>query len=175
MFTIGGISTHSLDTIIPIVQKVWDSATTKNYVTSLINAVPEEKRGGVENAICLLMDSMWVEKLDTKRTGETMAPSFNIYTDSGGVSIDEVWVLLRNHLSTQIYASSMQGKGRTKAAPFHCGVCHGVDHPRGLCPFPDTPGWNGPTKKHPNTEGGNQRGYRSFSSGPRPRTNRFLA
>ena len=66
MFSINGISTHSLDTIIPIVQEVWDSAHTKTYVTALINAVPEDKRGGVENAICLLMDSMWVEKLDTK-------------------------------------------------------------------------------------------------------------
>ena len=132
------------------------------------------KRGGVENTICLLMDSMWVEKLDTKRAGETMAPSFNIYTDSGGISIDEVWVRLRNHLTAQTYRSSMQGSGKTKAAPFHCGICHGVDHPRGLCPFPDIPGWNGPPRRRPQQDGATQRGFRSSGPGPRPRLNRLF-
>ena len=173
MFSIGSISTHSVDTIFPIVQRVWDGPDTKIYITALINAVPEDKRGGVENAICLLMDSMWVEKLETKRAGETIAPHYNIYTDSSGIAIDEVWIRLRNHLSARTYSATFQGTGKIKTPPFHCGVCHSADHPRGLCPFPDIPGWNGP-KKRPIMENANRRGYRPYNSGSSSRSNRFI-
>ena len=160
--------------ITPIVQKVWDSAPIKAFITSPVNAVPEEKRSSVETTIYLLMDSMWVEKLDPKHASKTMAPSFNIYTDSGGITMEDVWVLLWNHLAEQAYTSNMQGRGRIKVAPFHCGVCHSVNHPRGLCPFPDTPGWNGPTKRCPATDGANQRGYKNSILGSCFRTNSFV-
>ena len=175
MFSIGNISTHSKDTVIPIVQRVWDSTEVKNYITTLINAVPEDKRAGIETAICLLMDSMWVQKLDTKRAGETIAPHYNVYTDSSGISIDEVWIRLRNFLASRPYSASYQGTGKIRVPPFHCGVCHSADHPRGLCPFPDIPGWNGP-KKRPTAEFANRRGYRPYGVGDqKPRPNRFAA
>ena len=175
MFSIGNISTHSKDTVIPIVQRVWDSTEVKNYITALINAVPEDKRAGIETAICLLMDSMWVQKLDTKRAGETIAPHYNVYTDSSGISIDEVWIRLRNFLASRPYSASYQGTGKIRVPPFHCGVCHSADHPRGLCPFPDIPGWNGP-KKRPTAEFANRRGYRPYGVGDqKPRPNRFAA
>lgn len=175
MFSIGSISTHSKLRILPIVQQVWDSKEVRDYISALINAVPGDKRGGVENAICLLMDSMWIRKLETKRTGETIAPHYNIYTDSSGISIDEVWTRLRGFLSKCTYSANFQGTGKIKIPPFHCGVCHGADHPRGLCPFPDTPGWNGP-KNGPNLDPRNRRDYRPYSTGgPSRRPNRFLA
>jgi hypothetical protein len=173
MFSLGCISTHSSDRIFPIVQRVWDSPVVKNYITALINAVPEDKRGEIENAIGTLMESMWVKKIETKRTGETIAPHFNIYTDSSGIAIDEVWIRLRHFLSTKEYTANFQGTAKVKTPPFHCGICHSADHPRGLCPFPDTPGWNGP-KKRPNTDFSNRRGYRPYgASGSFPRSNRF--
>jgi hypothetical protein len=146
MFSIGGISTCAIETISPIIQQVWDSPNTKSYITSLINAVPEDQREGIENALCLLMDSMWVQKLDTKSSGRTMVPHYNIYMDSSGIHINKVWVCLRNYLANCTYMSCFQGKGKIKSPPFHYGVCHSTDHPRGLCPFPNTPGWNGPSK-----------------------------
>ena len=168
MFSIKSFSCHARESILPIIQRAWDSPESKSFITALINAAPENKREGIETAIYLLMDSMWVQKLDIKRAGETLTPRFNVYTDSSGVSIDEVWIRLRNYLATCRYSSPMQGDGIAEASPYHCGVCHGVDHPRGLCPFPDVPGWNGP-RKRPNVEGGNRRGNRGRSYGPGPR------
>lgn len=175
MFSIGSISTHSELRILPIVQQVWDSKEVRDYISALINAVPGDKRGRVENTICLLMDSMWIQKLETKCTGETITPHYNIYTDSSGISIDEVWTRLRGFLSKCTYSANFQGTGKIKIPLFHCGVCHGADHLRGLCPFPDTPGWNGP-KNRPNLDPCNRRDYRPYSTGgPSRHPNRFLA
>src|ERR1700761_7998802 len=133
MFSLGGILTHKEDTIIPIVQRVWDSPETKTFITSLIEAVPTDIKPRIESAICLLMDSMWIQKLDTKRQGKTAAPHYNVYTDSSGISIDEVWIHLQNFLATRVYSSNLQGTRKIKTPPFHSGVCHSADHPRGLC------------------------------------------
>ncbi|KAH9014104.1 hypothetical protein EDB85DRAFT_1899346 [Lactarius pseudohatsudake] len=73
-------------------------------------------------------------------------PASTSTADSSAIPIDEVWIRLREYLVTREYHAHMQGYGITDASPYHCGVCHGADHPRGLCPFPDTPGWNWPLK-----------------------------
>ncbi|KAH9028197.1 hypothetical protein EDB85DRAFT_2148055 [Lactarius pseudohatsudake] len=168
LFSIRGFSTHLESTVTTIIQQVWDCNNTKMYTTSLINAVPEDKRGVTEAALGLFFDSMWVKRLDIRRAGDTLVPRFNIYADSSAIPIDEVWIRLREYLVTCEYHAHMQGYGITDASPYHCGVCHGADHPRGLCPFPDTPGWNGPSKR-PNTENAGRRSSRTFGTGARIR------
>jgi hypothetical protein len=66
---------------------------------------------------------------------------------------DDLWVLLRNYLTGRTYATPLQGNGTTEIAPNNCGICHGIDHPRGLCAFPDLEDWNGP-KRNVNQRGG---------------------
>ena len=84
--------------------------------------------------------------LNTKETGNTLTPHFNVYTDSSKISLDEVWSRIRSHYTNQTYSSPMLGKGTVEQTPFRCTLCHGVDHPQGLCPCPNTPDWNGLTR-----------------------------
>ncbi|KAJ3821332.1 hypothetical protein F5878DRAFT_689496 [Lentinula raphanica] len=37
------------------------------------------------------------------------------------------------------------GRANFKIQPYRCGICRGVDHPIGLCPFPELNEWFGPT------------------------------
>ncbi|KAH9024737.1 hypothetical protein EDB85DRAFT_2150271 [Lactarius pseudohatsudake] len=101
LFSIRGFSTHLESTITTIIQQVWDCNDTKMYITSLINAVPEDKRGVTEAALGLFFDSMWVKRLDIRRAGNTLVPRFNIYADSSAIPIDGVWIRL------QAYAPSL--------------------------------------------------------------------
>jgi hypothetical protein len=173
LFSIRGFTTHAVETIIPIIQQVWDDNETRDFISLLTQATPEEMRGEIETAICLFLDSMWIQRLDTKRAGETLIPRFNVYADSSGISLDEVWVRLRQFLTARTYHSTMQGRGIFEASPYHCGVCHGVDHPRGLCPLPDTPGWNGPPKR-PFMDGARRRNNRLPGPGQRALSHRFI-
>ena len=73
MFSIGNISTHLIDTMLSIVQNAWTSPEVGNYITSLVNAVPMEKRDEIKAVINHMIKSMWVQKLATKQEGETTA------------------------------------------------------------------------------------------------------
>jgi hypothetical protein len=57
---------------------------------------------------------------------------------------------LRDFLASRNYETLVLGRGWTRNLPLDCGFCHSADHPMGLCPFPDVPGWNGPGSKHIN-------------------------
>jgi len=57
---------------------------------------------------------------------------------------EELWANLHIFLADQKYSLPLQGTGTVAKAPFTCGACHGVNHPRGLCLFPKVKGWNGP-------------------------------
>jgi len=66
LFSIRGFSTHTRETIFPIIQQIWDDNETRDYSTLLINAVLEDKKAETEAAMCLFFDSMWVQRLDIK-------------------------------------------------------------------------------------------------------------
>jgi hypothetical protein len=88
--------------------------------------------------------SISVTRLDVKMKGDKVKPRFNVYADSKHIRNPNAWSQVRDFLAGQIYESTRIGKGKTIIAPNDCGICHSADHPRGLCPFPDLPGWNGP-------------------------------
>ncbi|KAF7798979.1 hypothetical protein EIP86_010208 [Pleurotus ostreatoroseus] len=49
---------------------------------------------------------------------------------------------VQTQLAATTWNHSFAGKGKFRVLndPF-CSLCHGADHPRGLCPFPAIPGW----------------------------------
>ncbi|KAH9048699.1 hypothetical protein EDB84DRAFT_1556684 [Lactarius hengduanensis] len=152
MFSISGLGTISVKAVHPIVKQVWESEATRTFIQSLADQVPEEEKAQTRAELDQLMKSLSITRLDTKEAGNVLKPRFNVYADSSNISYDILWSRLRTYLRNKPYTSSMDTRGTTDKPNFVCSNCHGVDHPRGLCPFPGLAGWNGPTKtpeRHP--------------------------
>ena len=94
-----------------------------------------------------LLESMNLIHLDIKTIGNTLSPRYNVYADCGNFSNDKIWSSLCSFLLNTEYTALMQGRVNTDKFPFRCSCCHGVNHLRGLCPFPSLPGWNRPERE----------------------------
>ncbi|KAH9049816.1 hypothetical protein EDB83DRAFT_2522707 [Lactarius deliciosus] len=146
MFAISGLSTISVKAVHPIVKQVWESKSTQAFIQSLADQVLVEEIEQTRAELTNMLKSLSITRLDTKEAGNILKPRFNIYADSSNISYDILWSRLRTYLRNKPYTSSMECWGTTDKPNFICSNCHGVDHPRGLCPFPGLAGWNGPTK-----------------------------
>ncbi|KAI0047108.1 hypothetical protein FA95DRAFT_1606372 [Auriscalpium vulgare] len=89
-----------------------------------------------------LLESITVEEIPKRARGNIPAHRYAVIsTKSTLVDVDH-WHLITQFLASLNYESHAFGTGR--AIPTgHCSLCNGVEHPRGLCPFPLVPGWNG--------------------------------
>ncbi|KAI9450685.1 hypothetical protein F5148DRAFT_1152707 [Russula earlei] len=134
LFSIKGFTMLITVNISQIVKEVWSDSKTEEFILTATGNLPETKKLAAETSICQFVNSI----------GNTLLPCFNVYADGRLITNDSLWLSLRDFLANHPYSSPMQGYGITEISPFHCGVYHGVDHPRGLCPFTSIKGWNGP-------------------------------
>lgn len=144
LFSIKGYATTDTDIVRRIVHSVWHDDATETFINSIVEDFPQGKLANASQAISRFIDSMRVKLLPVKESGNILAPRFNVYANGSLITQEAVWKRLRNYLAGRIYASLLLDTGTTEVAPYLCGICHSVDHPRGLCPFPDIEGWNGP-------------------------------
>ncbi|KAI0037868.1 hypothetical protein FA95DRAFT_1353972 [Auriscalpium vulgare] len=100
---------------------------------------------------------MYVKRIDMKGKGGLSTPYFGIYIDPNTLPDDDFWHVLRDHFGSLIYESTMYGTGMVQP-PSYCPICHGCDHPRGLCPFPLLPAWKGMSRDSP------KRGFKGRSN-----------
>ena len=148
LFAIKELSTLQPKDVYPIVKSVWESEATRVFVETLINDTPDDEKEKTIHDIRLLLSSMSLERLDIKEVGNNLCLRFNVYTDCNNFTKDKIWERLRTFLREAVYISPMEAlPASTVKIPFICTCCHGVDHPRGLCPFPSLPGWNGPKRE----------------------------
>ncbi|KAL6299922.1 hypothetical protein BKA93DRAFT_753069 [Sparassis latifolia] len=84
--------------------------------------------------------------LDIKRRGSNLTPVVNIYCEPP-MDILPIWIVWRNYIYNLKFETSLLGTG-TGTQNWYCTICHAFDHPRGLCPFPDILGWNGPLHRN---------------------------
>ena len=150
MFTIKDLGTMVNDDVRVIVQNVWKDNETNAFLSNIVNSVPLTKRRSLATAIQNFIDSLSIIRLDTKRRGSALRPHFNVFAKGTLIGDDKTWTQIRSFLANRTYADKLLGFGTTKITPFHCTICHGVDHPRGLCPFPTIEGWNGPLHQSTN-------------------------
>ncbi|KAH9016245.1 hypothetical protein EDB84DRAFT_1567349 [Lactarius hengduanensis] len=174
MFAIRGLGTISVKAVYPIVKQVWKSNKTKVYAQSLADEAPEDEQDSVRAELDHVLNTMNIVRLDIKEAGNVLKPRFNVHADCSNVSYDRLWSRLRAFLRSQKYSTSLEGHGTTEKTAYVCSNCHGVDHPRGLCPFPEVLGWNGPKRESngdtPNhRNGGNTSTERRYNS---PRFNK---
>lgn len=152
LFTIKDFSTTVMKDVFEMVRTVWDNEETINLVATLINDAPADERTKARHDVQNFLASLSISRLDIKIAGNTLLPHFNVYAESNNFTCDRIWSCLRAHLLAAAYISPIQGRATTEKAPFRCSCCHGVDHPRGLCPFPSLPGWNGPKRDSGDTQ-----------------------
>ena len=163
LFAISNYSTTALVDVFQMVKNVWESDHTNTFVNNLLTETPLDEREKVASDIQHLIETMNLIRLNIKITGNTLSPRYNVYADCGEFSNDKTWSALRSFLLSTEYSALMQGRVSTELIPFRCTCCHSVDHPRGLCPFPSLPGWNGPPRE--------TRGDRRTSGPPPERRN----
>jgi hypothetical protein len=147
LFTIKGLRTLETNQVRSTVRTIWDNTATQTFFNDGISAYEGEEKERAAQTIQAFKDSVWITRLDMKEQGGTPKPAFNVYAD--GNIIDNVgsWVSIRTHLANQNYHSTTLGLGHAEIAPYHCSLCHGADHPRGLCPFPTVEDWKGPKRR----------------------------
>lgn len=144
MFTLTGFITDSIELVNSCVMETWSDETTDKFLCKLANKAPMklEQQERLHKMIEFL-ESASVQLLDIKRERSQTDPHFNIYADGEAIEDHKTWIELRKFLKGRIYQSTTIGEGRAMRVDFVCGLCHGHDHPRGLCLFPHIPGWNG--------------------------------
>jgi hypothetical protein len=146
LFSIKGFSLIITQHVQTLVYNVWHNQDTATFMQNLIDAAPERDRVDLTFAISSFLDTLSVTCLNIKERGGVISPCFNIYAKGASIPDHKTWLEIRQYLSKRIYFTLLTGRGETTTNPYNCGLCHGVEHPKGLCPFPDVTGWNGPSK-----------------------------
>jgi len=144
LFAIKGLHTNSAKQVEKYVWETWNDETTTQFFQNLVAMVGENERDVAIHSIQMFKDSLWVDALDTKVQGSTKKPTFNVHANGKFINDSNAWLNIRSHLAGRNYYDSKFGQGENAVTPHHCGLCHGIDHPRGMCPFPELDGWLGP-------------------------------
>jgi hypothetical protein len=147
IFTIKGFTEYANESVQDMVEKAWLNNDLTNGTTDIINDIPENDRTATISAIHSFLRLVWIERLDTKDSSDSANPRYNVYANGHLIRNDDLWMKLRRFLASRSYLLYLQGKGVTEIAPYTCRICHSIDHPRGLCPFPKIEGWNGPLSR----------------------------
>lgn len=131
--------------IYDLVYTVWNDEDSSNFIRSIPNSIHStERHPDLETNLRMFIASMYVSRLDTKDKGDAPAPRFNIFANGSLIKDDNTWCRIRTYFANRIYSSLLLGQASTQLTPFTCSLCHSINHPQGLCPFLDVPGWNGP-------------------------------
>ena len=145
LFSLTDFSTTMPSSMEKVIRKVWDCPEThKDLGTIIENTTPIEERANAQQSVIAFLAALEIRVLGTKDRGDILIPHFNVFSKGALIGNDNLWTRIRDSLAVKKYHTLLQGKGAAKIKPFNCAICHGVDHPRGLCAFPAIEGWNRP-------------------------------
>ena len=144
LFTMEGMTTDNPDHVLTCIGETWNDGITNNFVRKLVEAAPnKEEQHNRLSEIIEFLESARIQHLDMRSEGGQEDPHYNIYANGEVIQNNTTWLELRKFLRSRVYRSNYHGDGRATHSDYVCSLCHGHDHPRGLCPFPHIPGWNG--------------------------------
>jgi len=147
LFTIKDLTTMATDDVSAAVHKVWHDEASKAFIDTICNQATEANRSNTRKILEKFVNSMWTTRLDTKKKGNIIAPGYRVYASGEIINDDDTWYRLRDYFASREYRPWLQSPGTNFIPTRACSLCHGIDHPRGLCPFPSVAGWNGPTRR----------------------------
>ena len=144
LFTLKGFTTRDATSILNVVKTVWQGHEAQKVINDVVDSF---SCPSIRDKIHAFLRSVYIKRLNFRTKGNVEAPRFNVYADSRFIPDDDMWFNLRKSLANLPYTTLMLGRGTTEISPSTCSICHGVDHPTGMCKFPKMEGWNGPTHK----------------------------
>jgi hypothetical protein len=156
-----GFTTQDSEVVRTVVYDTWAEDVARWDIGEIL-AEGEISTENTQMAAWSFVESARIERIDFKVSGGLSLPRYNIFADSPTGNPD-TWTKLRAYLLSLSYQSDLDGRGVTVNF-IPCTLCHSIAHPRGLCPFPDIPLWNGPkhsTKPPPTAGRGRGRGRRN--------------
>ena len=115
-----------------------------------------------------IIDSLCVRFMPVAKAGGVPNPFTNLYLEKNPFNNDQ-WHRLKVMVSTTLYDTELHGRWEFWSA-WTCSMCHGIDHPRGLCPFDNLENdvsLSEPAVPHPNETKTNKRGGRNNRGIPR--------
>ncbi|KAI0037842.1 hypothetical protein FA95DRAFT_1578562 [Auriscalpium vulgare] len=143
---IEGFSTTRVELIRTVVDKTWRSDASGARLMQFIADSEGEDAPLTVQQVTNFIASVRIIRIDMKGAGSLLIPHFAVIAEPDTIHSLTHWVTLRDHFAELTYRSNMVGTG--SVIPYlDCPLCHGCDHPRGLCPFPHVPGWQGPGNK----------------------------
>ncbi|KZT25977.1 hypothetical protein NEOLEDRAFT_1178094 [Neolentinus lepideus HHB14362 ss-1] len=87
--------------------------------------------------------SISLQCIDTRAPGGLITPRYIMFARRPPGITSNLWFQLRHSLYNTTYSTPLFGTGRP--VPFTpCSLCHCLTHSRGMCPFTNITGWNGP-------------------------------
>lgn len=144
LFTIKGFTTLNEGSALKLVKDVWNDDTTTGFIQSIIEETPAHSRSTRKQALTDFLNSLWIASLGIRTKGHRLNPEFNVFAKGTLIQDINLWPKIRLFLAERPYLNEDLGQGTVVIAPYNCHLCHGCDHPRGLCPFPLIKGWPGP-------------------------------
>ena len=123
LFQIQGFTTKLTEQVHNLVANTWHNTETGDFVASILEEAQENEKPSLTHNIRSFLDSAYVTRLDTRDSGNVLAPRYNIYAKSDLISNDTTWSCLRTYLTKCQYVVPMQGQGNTLISPFNCGLC----------------------------------------------------
>ena len=143
LFTILNFTTLDEKEALKAIIEIWNDEATSGFFNRLVNQANDQEKQAVTDGILSFIKSTYVTRLDTKTEGGKRNPQYNVYANGQLIPNNSMWFEIKAFLKGRVYKSTDCGKGIVKEMNHKCGLCHGCDHPRGLCPFPKVKGWNG--------------------------------
>ena len=155
LFCIAGYTSQIKEDVKALVLHVWTDEISQDFFNSLSEDMITDDNTPTDMSLVNFVKSLRVEMLPIKirkkigpdKFVSILTPKFYIYANSKSIPDFKIWAEIRHFLANRQYQSSKLGQGSNFVAPHNCGICHGADHPRGFCAFPDTPGWSGPKRQ----------------------------
>ena len=147
IFAITGLATGDAADVHEMVRKVWLDEHSVKFYHSIIESRSESDRPSTRQALETYVSAMYVQCVNTKMKGGILSPKFNVYTETKDIHHHFTWNKIRKFLANRTYKTTMLGQCSVVTKPHNCSICHGVDHPKGMCTFPTLPGWNGPVAR----------------------------
>ena len=143
LFSITELSSLDTERVHNMVLTIWSRDASISAIQDIIIAFPRDNLTSIPDFKSFLA-TLKVNCLLIKERGGRLNPIYNVYANGRYFQNHSLWSQVRSYLAGLNYGSSLVGSGLVKVALFHCNICHGADHPRGLCPFPKVQGWKGP-------------------------------
>ncbi|KAF7792796.1 hypothetical protein EIP86_003895 [Pleurotus ostreatoroseus] len=168
---LGGFSGQKVETVLRVFRdKITNSADIAATLDAMITGQAASLYApgpiNVDDVIRQVAHSLIADVLRVKDSDGFEAPEFCLYLSLPDVR-PEAFSSFRNAFAKLKFSDPLIGNGCfIPPTESTCGICHGADHPRGMCPYPTIPGWHGPKHQpeRPALDVGNSRPARSGPS-----------